>query len=392
MAHFIAATDRLRLLAVGCGISLGCAGNAAGTGADGHADEDSPATDGSLEGASPCRGRLGEQPGSSVATTHRVLWRLPTPQTALVQGIADDTTLYLRDNRASIWRVGEDQTEATLLHSLEGAMSELSGAMVADGEYLYWGEAAQQEGERAAPSRVMRMLETGGPVSVLAESEEHVLGAFGVDGDQLVVSVESNSFQRLALVDKQGGELSPLTQSLPFYQGRQVGAAVYWTDGPDVGSAPNDLLRAELPAFEPQVVVIGVRGPVFDVGPGYVLTREGSVEDERLALLGQSFVLFDHASGCSQVLPGNGNTISYRTAQDETHVYWLRHVNGYSFSPDNPPPPPETPLYRTDIRSGLTERIETPGFSPTFGSWIIASDSRHVYLDTPLGVVVIDKP
>jgi hypothetical protein len=321
-----------------------------------------------------------------------VLWRLPTPQTALVQGIADDTTLYLRDNRASIWRLGDNETEATLLHSPEGALSELSGALVADGEYLYWGEAAQQEGERAAPSRVVRMLETGGPVSVLAESEEHMLGAFGADGDQLIVSVETNASQALALVDKQGGELSPLRQSLPFYQGRQVGAAVYWTDGPQVGSAPNNLLRAELPAFEPQVAVTGVRGPVFDVGPGYVLTREGNVEDERLALLGQSFVVFDQATGCSQVLPGNGDTISYRTAQDDTHVYWLRHVRGYSFSPDNPPPPPETPLYRTDVRSGLTERIETPGFIPTFGSSIIASNLRHVYLDTPLGVVVIDKP
>lgn len=40
----------------------------------------------------------------------------------------------------------------------------------------------------------------------------------------------------------------------------------------------------------------------------------------------------------------------------------------------------------------MTERIETPGFVPTFGSGIIASDSRHVYLDTPLGVVAIEKP
>jgi hypothetical protein len=321
-----------------------------------------------------------------------VLWRLPTPQAALVQGIADEATLYLRDNRANIWRLGEDQPEATLLHAPEGAMSEFSGALVADGGYLYWGEAAQRQGERDAPSRVVRMLDTGGPVSVLAESEEHVLGAFGADGDQLFVSVESIAFQGLALLDKQGGELAPLDQPLPLYQSRQVGAAVYWTDGPQVGSAPRNLLRAELPAFEPQVVATGVRGPVFDVGPGYVLTREGSVEDERLALLGQSFVLFDQASGCSQMLPGNGDTISYRTAQDETHVYWLRHVGGYSFSPDNPPPPPETPLYRTDVRSGLTERIETPGFIPIFGSGIIASDSQHVYLDTPLGVVVIDKP
>jgi hypothetical protein len=334
----------------------------------------------------------GGQPSNSVATTHRVLWRLPTPETALVQGIADKATLYLRDNRANIWRLGEDQTEATLLYSPDGATGELSGALVADGEYLYWGEAAQRDGERAAPSRVVRMLETGGPVSVLVESEEHVLGAFGAAGDQLFVSVESAAFQRLALVSKQGGALAQLDQSLPIYLSRQVGATVYWTDGPQVGSAPQTLLRAELTAFEPQVVVSGVRGPVFDVGPGYVLTREGSVEDERLALLGQSFVLFDQASKCTQVLPGNGDTISFRTAQDETHVYWLRHVGGYSFSPDNPPPPPETPLYRTDVRSGVTERIETPGFIPIFGSWIIASDSQHVYLDTPVGVVAIEKP
>jgi hypothetical protein len=236
------------------------------------------------------------------------------------------------------------------------------------------------------------MLETGGHVSVLVESKEHVLGAFGADGDQLFVSVESSSLQRLALMDKQGGELAQLAQSLPIYLSRQVGAAVYWTGGSEVGSAPNDLLRAELPAFEPQVAVGGMRGPVFDVGPGYVLTREGGVEDERLALLGQSFVLFDQARRCTQLLPGNGETISFRTAQDETHVYWLRHVGGYSFSPDDPRPAPETPLYRTDVRSGLTERIETPGFIPIFGSWIIASDVRHLYLDTPLGVVAIDKP
>ena len=227
---------------------------------------------------------------------------------------------------------------------------------------------------------------------MLVESEEHVIGAFGADGDQLFVSVESTAFQGLALVDKEGGELVTLVQSLPIYLSRQIGAAVYWTDGPQVGSAPNNLLRAELPAFDPQVVLSGVRGPVFDVGPDYVLTRGGSVEDERLALLGQSFVHLDQASGCTQVLPGNGDTISFRTAQDATHVYWLRHVGGYSFSPDNPPPPPETPLYRTDVRSGVTERIETPGFIPTFGSAIIASDSGHVYLDTPLGVVVIEKP
>jgi len=214
----------------------------------------------------------------------------------------------------------------------------------------------------------------------------------GADGDQLLMSVEATAFEGLALVDKQGGELVTLAQGVPTYLSRQVGAAVYWPEGPQVGSAPNNLLRAELPTFEPRVAVSGVRGPVFDVGPGYVLTREGSVEDERLALLGQSFVLSDQASGCTQVLPGNGDTISFRTAQDATHVYWLRHVAGYAFSPDNPPPPPETPLYRTDVRSGVTERIETPGFIPTFGSWLIASDSRHVYLDTPLGVVAIDKP
>jgi hypothetical protein len=92
------------------------------------------------------------------------------------------------------------------------------------------------------------------------------------------------------------------------------------------------------------------------------------------------------------VLPGNGDTISFRTAQDATHVYWTRRVGGYSFPADNPPPLPETPLYRTDVRSGVTERIDTPGFIPTFGSGIIASNSLRIYLDAPLGVIAIDQP
>lgn len=303
MANFTAATGRLGLLAALCGLSLGCAGDAAGTGSDlvvgepgdprraapsgsddGRSADDSRARDTRTEGTAACDAPVdGVPPGSSVATTHRLLWRLPTPEAALVQGIVKDGTLYLRDNRASIWRLGEDQTEATLLYAPQPAMSDFSGALVADDDYLYWSEAAHRDGERAPPSRVVRMLVTGGPVSVLVESDEDILGAFGADGDQLFVSVESTSFQGLALVSEQGGALSPLHQSLPVYLGRQVGAAVYWTDGPQVGSAPNNLLRAELPGFEPSVAVSGVRGPVFDVGPGYVVTRRGSVEDERLA-------------------------------------------------------------------------------------------------------------
>jgi len=202
------------------------------------------------------------------------------------------------------------------------------------------------------------------------------------------VNVDMGDGQALAQLDKQSGQLSELAPSPPASWSRQLGEAFYWVDGPQTGLASSNLLRARLPELEPEVVH-QIQGGVFDVGPGYVLWRQGVVEDERLAVLGQNFVLLNEATGCVQEIPGIGETISFRPALDATYAYWQRSVAGYA---GDSPALPLTPLYRTNLREGTTELLETPGLSLELGSWIVGQDQDEIFIATESGLVAIAKP
>jgi len=142
------------------------------------------------------------------------------------------------------------------------------------------------EGNWAPPSKLLRMPKGGGVASVVLESPDHVLWLGGSDSERLFVNLDTTDGRAYVQVSKQNGELSELAVSPPTGTSRQIGDAFYWVDGPQSGSAPSNLLRAPLPALTPKVVR-RIEGSVFDVGPGYVLWRQGVSEDERLPTLGQ---------------------------------------------------------------------------------------------------------
>jgi hypothetical protein len=267
---------------------------------------------------------------------------------------------------------------------------------IGDQERLYWGEANRYTGIDSGsvvgldpPSRLLSIAKAGGPEQVLLQSTEDTLRPVAVDGKRIIVR-SSDGYHQLP---ESASRLESLMANVSLETSRVIGDKIYWTESDHEEPL---LFRVDFDGTTPEVVA-RIEGSDFEVGPDYVLWRQERLQTEPELILKQNFVMYDEGAGCTRVLPGLGESISFTTALDDEYVYWysfnaLGAVTNSSEGESAMSNVPTMPLVRVDRETGALQRLDTPGFKLGPGSQILGHDAAQLYVSTAQGLVAVRKP
>lgn len=331
-----------------------------------------------------------------------------TAQGNIQQLLVDEGDLYWYDESGAILKLPRGESRVQVLRPGPGGFTgDLERSSVeygrtihgftSDAETLYWGEANRYTGVDAGavvgvepPGRLVSIPKNGGNEQVLLESPDRTWRPVASEGSRILLRSD-NGYSELDTAI--GGPAEELSFKGSLESSRVVGRRVYWTE-PD--QDPPNLFRANLNGGEPELVT-PIEGNDFEIGPGYVLWRQESLQTEPELVLRQNFVMLDEAAGCTRALPDLGESISFTTALDDSHAYWysfnaLGAVTAATGPETAPSPSPDWPLIRVNLGTGLLERLDTPGLTLGYGSQIVGHDAGRLYVSTGIGLFAVDKP
>lgn len=348
-----------------------------------------------------------------VAGTQEAIVLEATAEQLTAQGniellIVDEGDLYWYDDSGAILKLPRGASRVQVLRAAPGGFvgdtarrSEEYGltinGFISDADHLYWGEASRYTGLGAGsvegvepPGRLLSIPKNGGSEQVLLDSAVQTWRPVGGEASRIILRSEGGYFQFDTAV---GG----LPKALPFDgeldTSRVVGRMLYWTE---LGQDRQTLFRTGLDEGEPERVA-QIEGSDFEVGSGYILWRQESLQTEPELVLRQNLVMLDEATGCERALPDLGESISFTMAVDGNHAYWYS-FNAIGGEPASTvgeapaEPSPAWPLIRVNLTTGLLERLDVPELSLDYGSQIVGQDSGRVYISTSIGLFAVNKP
>jgi hypothetical protein len=347
---------------------------------------------GGTSGSSVCRLEEASGTPSVVQTTATEVWRWPTAGSTPLQVVVDDTAVYWYEDSGAVWRWVKGASAAEQLRPAPEPGVWIRGRLLTDANALYWTEADILEGgfqpTLGAPGRLYRLEKESLDSTVVAELANPYGVAAGIYGSTVYID-GVGTFMRIGLDGGGIDDVSEIPSGALLFEDR-----FYWL-APGSDTEPQELFRGHL--NDPTLFSLGrMEASGLDIGPDHVLWHRERYDAGPPQVLYESFVVIDERRGCTAQMPAIGESISFATAVDESHVYWhswnkLGSVTRYADGRQSPPLP-DYPFYRMQLDSGRIERIETPGFSTPDGSSILGQDATHVFIATPDALVSIEKP
>lgn len=313
--------------------------------------------------------------------------------------VIDESGIFWFDQAGALYALShEGNGTPEVLRSAPAEGFQVLG-IVGDESALYWGEATTppepgppEVGPPPPPGRLYSIPKGGGDSILLLEGSDHLLTPLAaVEGR--VITLRSYREASLLSVAKDGSESERLAPNVPAEQARVIEGKLHWfvegEDSSDTKGYYQDLWRANLDGSAPEHIT-RIEGYEFLASDGVILWREERELVDPL-VLDQNYVMLDERSGCVTPLPSLGETISFDSVMDRSHVYWFSFNGLEGFSPGDEPG--VMPLIRVDLASGALEQVETPGFEAVLGDNIVGQTADRLYVVVDNGeLVAIDKP
>jgi hypothetical protein len=303
--------------------------------------------------------------------------------------ITDAGDVYWYDGLGSVFVERKD--EARVVELLRGEESESDlwhpavFGITANVDRLYVGDGLTPGYEdlpsSGRPGRLLSISKQDGRVEVLLELQDRRVVPIAADSERVVVFVmdDNPGYYQVPLADPQ---LERLPLAAPFQSSQLIGGMVYWLNE----EHPPLLLRSGFDDAEPEPVIrLYQDDDFFAVGPHSILAREDRIVPGYY-YVGKDFVLNDDA-GC-RVFPGPGGSGVLDAVLDARYAYWY----GARRPSEQTLPLEVLDLVRTDVESGASNRLNTPGFTPEPDVRILAGDETRLFLRSNGTLVVVQKP
>jgi len=317
---------------------------------------------------------------------------IPTPQVSPLAAVlsTDGGDVYWFDGSGSVF-VERDEARVVELMRSDAPESETREYVVrgiaASADRLYVGDGFLQSGldyfsvDFDPPGRLFSISRQDGRAEVLLELSDRTVAPIAADSERVIVFADGadRGYYQVRLADPR---LERLPLAAPYQSSQLVGDKVYWLNN----DHPPRLLRSGFDDAEPESVMRMYEDDYFvAVGTDHVLSLETRILPGYFSV-GKDFVLSDD-SGC-RAFPGPRSNGLFDLALDAKYAYWY----GGRQPPELTLSPTDFELFRLDVESGASTRLNTPGFTPEADIRIVGQDATRVFLRSNGTLVAVQKP